>query len=58
MKSLAEIERELRQLRQRVRELEGDPEALNAEGIADNSDENSQRQAGQPARVTARQQSF
>jgi len=31
MKSLAEIERELKQLRQRVRNLENDPEAVNTE---------------------------
>jgi hypothetical protein len=49
MKSLAEIELELRQLRRRVRELEGNGGAADAATVAaltDNSDEDMERQAG------------
>ncbi len=49
MKSLAEIERELRQLGSRVRELEGNEEAADAATVAaltDNADEDMERQSG------------
>lgn len=49
MKSLSEIERELRQLRHRVRELEGNPDIENEAAVTEliqDGEENAERSAG------------
>lgn len=49
MATFSDLEREVRKLRHRVRQLEGNPDATNEAAVAeltDNSDENMERQSG------------